>query len=377
MAFQPLIYLYFLKKRTLLYIIHDIQLGGVEVALVSAIPKLSEHYDLTVAVLGQIDPKMISHLSDSQKSCFKTFDYPLISYPFNIFRIAFSLLKMKPDIMISSLWRASLAGRIVKAIDRTIVFIPFIHSTTFFHLCDKIFTLLAIRSADQVFTDSSAATNFIQKEHSPGCPVTAISFFTQKSPAEKSNPPLSGDVIRFMFLGRLNPVKNLPLAIDTIGALRSRGLNAHLDIFGRDDGMLADIQKHIARNNLQSFVKFQGELNADQKMQAFREHHFLIQLSFREGMAMSVAEAMQNGLVCFVTPVGEIQNYAEDMHTAVFANTGSEEEWAASLEKLETCASDPIMYQQIANNCFEHFKEVVTYADSLTAAIDQISGGSG
>lgn len=376
MAFQPLIYLHFLKKRTLLYIIHDIQLGGVEVALVSAIPKLNEHYDLTVAVLGQIDPKMISHLSDSQKSCFKTFDYPLISYPFNIFRIAFSLLKMKPDIMISSLWRASLAGRIVKAMDRTIVFIPFIHSTTFFHQFDKIFTLLAIRSADQIFTDSSATTEFVKKEHFPACPVTAISFFTQKSPAQKSNPPLSGDVIRFMFLGRLNPVKNLPLAIDTIGALRSRGLNVHLDIFGRDDGMLADIQKHIARNNLQSVVQFRGELNVDQKLQAFREHHFLIQLSFREGMAMSVAEAMQNGLVCFVTPVGEIQNYAEDMHTAVFANTGSKEEWAASLEKLESCARDPVIYQQISNNSYDYFKEVVTYADSLTATVDHISGGA-
>jgi glycosyltransferase involved in cell wall biosynthesis len=105
------------------------------------------------------------------------------------------------------------------------------------------------------------------------------------------------------------------------------------------------------------------------KAAAFNEHHFLIQLSSHEGMAMSVAEAMQRGLVCFTTPVGEIKNYAEDMQTAVFANIWEDAEWQKSVDKIASIVADPAKYEQISTNCFRQFQNVQTYSTSLSNAI--------
>ena len=96
-----------------------------------------------------------------------------------------------------------------------------------------------------------------------------------------------------MFLGRMNKVKNLTLTIDTIKQLRSRGLNVSLDLYGPDGGMLKTVQQYIEQNQFGAFIKYKGEVNADQKAAAFNEHHFLIQLSSHEGMAMSVLTAVK------------------------------------------------------------------------------------
>jgi glycosyltransferase involved in cell wall biosynthesis len=358
-----------LKKIKLLYILHDIQVGGVEVALVSAIPTLMINFDLRIVVLGKIDPKMVRHLSDKEQPCFHSFDYPLLSYPLAIFRIIWYILGERPDIIVCSLWRASLAGVIAKKLNPKLRFVSFIHSTTFFHKLDEFFTKAAIRNSDYIFVDSDATSHFVRSTYQQAPPTSVISFFIEKSPRYKINMPLSSREIRFISLGRICKVKNLPLALEAISYLRSRCLNVHLDLYGRDDGMLKQILQLITANNLQPFVKYRGELNADQKRKVFSENHFLIQLSSNEGMAMSVVEAMQNGLVCFVTPVGEISNYAEDMRTAVFANIWHKKEWQKSLEKVENVIRDPVLYENISRNSFQHFQSVKTYSESLSEAV--------
>jgi glycosyltransferase involved in cell wall biosynthesis len=174
-----------------------------------------------------------------------------------------------------------------------------------------------------------------------------------------------------MFLGRINAVKNLPLAVDAVEYLRSKGHHVVLDIYGRDDGMLQSVLQYIKNKNLEEVIRFAGEVNAAQKQKAFGEHHFLIQLSANEGMAMSVAEAMQNGLVCFVTPVGEIPNYATDMKTAIFADISTPETFRESLEKLETVLRDANIYNAISGDSYASFRNVNTYSESLVQQIHE------
>lgn len=365
-----------LKKPKLLYITHAIQIGGVEVALMSAIPTLYNQYDLTVIVLGKIDEKMTTHLNPGQKKCLHSFDYPLSKYPLAVIKVQSFIRKLRPDVMITSLWRASMMGVIAKKLNPDIKFISFVHSSTFFHRLDKYFTTSALRNSDHIFTDSSASSDFISTNFAPKSDISVISFFTQRSPLQRMNPPLTEKAVRFMFLGRLSQVKNLNLAVETIAYLRGKGIDAHLNLYGRDEGIWSGLSGQITSANLQGVIKYRGELHLEQKAEAFQEHHFLIQLSSNEGMAMSVAEAMQNGLVCFVTPVGEIRHYAEDTQTALFADIWNKDEWARSLEKLADCARDPLTYQQISQNSYNHFRSVQLYSDSLNASVSAIIGKS-
>jgi hypothetical protein len=71
-------------KRKLVYILHNIAIGGVEVALLSAIPELNRKYHLKVIVLGQIDQKIIADLNPEERDVFSTFHYPLYMYPLHL-----------------------------------------------------------------------------------------------------------------------------------------------------------------------------------------------------------------------------------------------------------------------------------------------------
>ncbi|SDG08499.1 Glycosyltransferase involved in cell wall bisynthesis [Dyadobacter soli] len=358
-----------MAKRKLLYILHDVQIGGVEVAMLSALPELNRQFDLKVMVLGSVDANITSHLSPEEKACLVPFDYKLSMYPLVIPKMIRFILNFAPDVMICSLWRASLLGVIAKKLRPRLRFISFIHNTAFFHRLDQLFSQAAIRNADLIFTDSRATALFVSQHFKPSAAVEVISFFTTHSPDYKTAPPLDKQDLRFMFLGRINTVKNLPLAIDTIRYLTDSGHNVSLDIYGRDDGMLETVMEYIRTNQLENRVRFQGEVNGSQKLELFRNYHFLIQLSTHEGMAMSVAEAMQNGLVCFVTAVGEIPIYATDMKTAIFADISTPEAFGKSLKKLESAIEDPNLYQKISSDSYESLKAVGTYSESLVASI--------
>ena len=103
-----------MKPQKLLYILHDIQIGGVEVALLSAIPELNRQFDLKVMVLGTVDTNITSHLTSEEKACLVPFDYKLSMYPLVIPKMIRFILRFAPDVMICSLWRASLLGVMAK-----------------------------------------------------------------------------------------------------------------------------------------------------------------------------------------------------------------------------------------------------------------------
>lgn len=358
-----------MKRTRLLYILHDIQIGGVEVALLSAIPELNKQFELKIMALGSVNEAMTAHLTPEEKACIHTFDYSLKWYPAAIFKMLGFIFRFAPDVMICSLWRASLVGATAKMLRPNLRLISFIHNTRFFHKFDELFSKRAIRHADAVFTDSEATAVFVRTLFRPAVPVKVISFFTSPSPSQKNALPLDNQDVRFMYLGRINAVKNLPLAVDTIKYLTDRGINASLDIFGRDDGMLDTVMQQVRASDLHKKVQFKGEVNGARKLETFPKYNCLIQLSTNEGMAMSVAEAMQNGLVCFVTAVGEIPNYAKDMETAVFADISTTQTFEESLKKLETVVTNPVLYDRISSNSYAGFKTVGTYQDSLIRAI--------
>ncbi|MCE7065371.1 glycosyltransferase family 4 protein [Dyadobacter sp. CY326] len=360
-----------MKKKKVIYILHDIEMGGVEMALISAIPELNAKFELKVMVLGKIDPGLTAHLSLEEQACLQTFNYKLYTYPAHLSKLVSFVLNFQPDIMICSLWRASLIGSMVKRLNKNITFYSFIHSTRFAHVFDRICTLAASKSADKILADSKAASDFISVFKKPSTIVKVISFYTHPSPPERKIAEFNSNNIKLMFLGRLNPIKNLPLAVDMVHDLRERGWPVTLDIYGRDNGVLNETIQHIENKQLSNYINFKAEVNHSGKLAAFSSHNFLIQLSSKEGMAMSVAEAMQHGMVCIVSPVGEIPNYAKDMASAIFVDITDQKEWDVALAKIEKVFQNPSLYEQISTTCFENARNISTYSATLTKTIQE------
>ncbi|KQS33280.1 glycosyltransferase family 4 protein [Dyadobacter sp. Leaf189] len=355
--------------------LHSIAIGGVEVALLSAVPALHKQYDLTIIVLGKINPAIMSHLSEEEKQVFIPLDYAVPLYPIVLPKIVRTVLQTRPDILICSLWRSSLVGTLCKLVDKNVRLYSFIHSTDFPHAFAKQFNKYAVRMADFVLVDSSATKKYVADHFKPKAKIKVVSFLTRSTPTDnKALAPETQDNVRFMFLGRINKVKNLPDAVELIKYLHENNVKAYFDIYGRDDdGSGASLQQIISEHDLNAYIRFKGEITGSQKWKIFPNYHFYLQLSFNEGMAMSVTEAMQNGIVGVVSPVGDIVNYSKDMDSAIFIDVHNPAKKNEDFAKVLSVIRNPALYAKLSSNCHAHFASKKLYADSLIEQIESTS----
>jgi glycosyltransferase involved in cell wall biosynthesis len=103
-----------------------------------------------------------------------------------------------------------------------------------------------------------------------------------------------------LFLGRLYPVKGLPLLIEAWARLRPK--DWHLKIAGPDQaGCKEDLEGLVAATGLQDTISFLGPLGTEGKRAAFLESNLFILPSHSESFGMAIAEALAHGLPVLTT----------------------------------------------------------------------------
>lgn len=358
-------------KRKLTYIIHGLGVGGAEIAFLSALPRLHERFDLRVYVLGgSPNHRLVSGLEPEIKRRMKFYNFGVYALPCYLPLVYLSIRFFKPDIIISSLWRSSIAGLLYKSFHRQVKYFIMLHSSGFFHWADRFFTKQGMRICDAIFADSQATEQFAKHLVAKTTNTKVLSYLVTPSPTKLAQHNFASNK-NFFFVGRINRVKRLPLAIKVIAWLREKGVDATLHIYGRDDGDRANVEREIRDHNLERYITFEGEIDPEKKYKVFASYNYYLQLSAQEGMAMSVAEAMQQGVICVVTPVGGIAQYAWDGHSAIFIDTTSEQGWEDSMQKIRAILEDPERCATISQAAFHTFKNAPIFTDSLLAAINQ------
>lgn len=357
------------KKTKLVYIIHGLAVGGAELAALSAFPTLLKHYHLQVYVLGKSNTILMNGLEANVRAAMVHFPYPTWLYPLYLPLVYWRLRRFKPELVIASLWKSIMPALLYKLARRKIRFFLLIHSTLFYHVLDRVVTMWGLRVADTVFADSASTKRFVQGVSGPDTNIQVLSFLIARTP-EVIAPGDFSQGFRFFSVSRLNPVKRMPLAVGVIAALRDRGLAVSLDIFGRPDGDSQAVANEIARHGLGNVVTMRGELPPEKKAEIYMHYNAYIQMSAHEGMAMSVVEAMQRGMLCVLTPVGEIPNYANDKVSAVFLEVAHGEVTKASLEKLLAILRDAAKCTSIAAQAQQTFSGKPVFASSLFHALE-------
>lgn len=232
--------------------------------------------------------------------------------PFPILRAWWQLYVAKPDVLVLSLWRSCIVGLLLKLSYRRVRLVLFLHSTQDIHQLDKWFTRLGAVFADEWWGDSKATLDQRINGFSIK-PSRVISFVTWRL-----NPSVSKALTpTFIFWGRITEAKALERAVSIFAAVRKAVPDARYIIIGPDGGQLQQIKAEVAKLGLEDSVTFCGEMRIDQIECEAEKASFYLQTSLREGMAMSVVEGMQMGLVPVVTPVGEIAHYARHGENAV------------------------------------------------------------
>jgi glycosyltransferase involved in cell wall biosynthesis len=104
------------------------------------------------------------------------------------------------------------------------------------------------------------------------------------------------------FLGRLETVKDLPTMIFALKILSDRNYDLLLKIAGNGSD-LDRLQKIVSDHNLNRIVEFVGFQDTNKFL---RSIDIFAMSSLREGIPLSLLEAMAHGLPCVVTHVGGI-----------------------------------------------------------------------
>lgn len=109
------------------------------------------------------------------------------------------------------------------------------------------------------------------------------------------------DELRFVYLGRLEKVKNPDGLLIAFNKLILLGEKAHLTICG-DGSMRNEVELFISDNNLQNHITFLGFV--DKPLIEIIKHDVLIQPSHTEGFSLALAEAMSCRVPALCTPSG-------------------------------------------------------------------------
>lgn len=273
------------------------------------------------------------------------------------------LLRRPPDLLVVSLWRSALVLIFLKMVRPKQKSALFLHSAHDVHLLDRVANQVAMRLVDGIWVDSAATLN---QRVSPKLRRKSkiISFLLERRPLpEKTNP-----APEFIFWGRLSRQKGLHRAIKIFSRILALSPNARFTIIGPDCGVESDLRAQVENLGMDDNVFFFGERPHTDIFSLASQACFYLQTSLEEGMAVSVVEAMQSGLVPIVTPVGEIAHYCVDGKNAVWV-----QEDAAAVESIMSLLEDPNRYKCMARAAAEYWQEKPLYQDDfLDAAFELI-----
>lgn len=284
---------------------------------------------------------------------------------FNPFSFLSAIRKVtidRPDVLIISLWRSAIVGVFAKLLRPDLKLVVFIHCPNNVHWLDFIFTRFAISLAQEVWADSLAS----QGKRFPNIKPEKwriISFVTRNFevlPAKMVRP-------NFIFWGRISHTKGLASALRIFSGIREQQPSARFWIIGPDGGSLNATKQLCETLGVTEAVVFLGAATLDEIATHAKKASFYLQTSLFEGMAMSVVEAMQMGLVPIVTAVGEIDSYCQSGENSVVIDT---EELA--IESVLTLLACDAQYKAMRSKAIATWNDVPRYAESVLHACEAL-----
>lgn len=135
-----------------------------------------------------------------------------------------------------------------------------------------------------------------------------------------------------LFLGRLDAEKGIYDLLAALSSLRERLPNVRLLCAG--DGEFDPVAQRISELRLDGCVEMLGWVEGEEKDRLLERATILVLPSYKEGVPMSILEAMAHGLPIVATAVGGIPDIMQTEVDGVLIRPGDVTSLAASIERL-------------------------------------------
>lgn len=339
---------------TVVHVVPYDGIGGVEVAARSLKDGVYQGFEFTKYYLVN---KQERSMGDGRKERFHSENHPL-AYLDAIRQVFIR----KPAVLIASLWRSCVVVIAIKLILPKTRVVTFLHLASNVHWLDKVLNCWAMKLSTEIWADSKTTLE-ARVPKALQARARVISFLVERQP----EPTYSLPTPRFVFWGRLHPQKDIGRALRIFGGIRTAIPGATFYLIGPDGGERTALANEVKRLGLEDAVIFLGPMERTAIFDFARSCSFYLQTSVEEGMAMSVIEAMQLGLVPVVTPVGEIGRYCRDLHNAIVVTDDSD-----AVKRVIALIDQFALYQHMSKAAFATWQTQPQYCDDVVAACMQL-----
>lgn len=301
-----------------------------------------------------------------------------VNSPRAALRLLREVRRTRPDVLVTSLWRVVALGPLARRLSPTTRWVAWVHLSQYTNAADRIVHQWALPRADLVLCDSEASYEAIVRPAlaRAGAAVPMRIVRPESTPLVAEGPgrtaPAEDEPLRLVFWGRMARQKRLDLVLELADELgRRRPGGVELLIAGPDDGEREALEARAASVGPGASVTFSGPLDREGVTAAASSAHVFVQLSDFEGFAMAAHEALAAGMVCVLTPVGDL---AADVHDGVDAIVHAGDV-PATADRLIALASDPAAFDALGRAA--RSTATSTFADDFVAACRSAASDAG
>lgn len=351
--------------ETIYHFLPSLSIGGAESLVLNSVVNINKKNRYFLVFFEAGDSDLWEKLSEEQKKYIIR-----INGVFKIGRYINCLLflyKKRSSVIISSLWKSALIMYVFSIFFKLKKHIAFVHRSTTAHFIDKFFRVWQVNHSLLQIADSAATKNWVINNcKQPNVYEVPLLFDVDHEFRLKNI-----NFIKFCFVGRLSKVKNIERVLDLMLGLFERLPNSVFDIYGSDQGELQTVHKFGRRNKLDNIINYKGVLMPWEVKKKIAEYHFIISLSHTEGMAMSIAEAMQLGVVPIVGNVGGPSTYCRHMENAFITYDYSDLSLANIASIVSEVSGNELKYNQMSRSAYETFKTWDNYETSFLRILEK------
>lgn len=277
------------------------------------------------------------------------------------------LERLRPDVVLSKSWNPFILEALAWKSVRRRSFLMWSESNRSSGLLrgrvSQLLRRAVLRSSDRIVTIGSQATAWITEDLGVPADKVTISCLPSGFADEAREQGLfrrigrfDAAAPRFLFVGRLVGLKQLPRLLDAFAMVRLEHPAARLTVVG-DGPMRTELEARTGGTG--SGVTFAGWAEGDELRNALREHDVLVLPSEREVWGLVVNEALAHGLYVIATdavgsahdllvspavgarvPVHDTAALATAMDAAVTAQGHSDDERRVRSEAIAGCSAE-------------------------------------
>jgi glycosyltransferase involved in cell wall biosynthesis len=175
----------------------------------------------------------------------------------------------------------------------------------------------------------SQAMAFSDPEHWDKLHIVHCGVEPERYEQERERQP-SGNLL---FVGRLAPVKGLPVLFEALASFGEDIGQWHLTIVG-DGPSRADLENQALKLNLSASITFAGYQSQDAVADILSDTDILVLPSFAEGVPVVLMEAMAARTAVITTRIAGVPELVEDQKSGLLVAPGNASELANAIRQL-------------------------------------------